>query len=287
MTLVNSVRFQAPARNAKSPLFLGCPAKAGMLFLCGMLTIDTAFAGDYPSETTSDWDTVLGIGLIAKPTFSGSNRYNLAPIPLVNIKWKDMVSVGYDGINLYWHQDEFRIGAGLVIDQGRDTQHSGTISLRSGDERLRGLGKIDISPGVRVFASYQFGVVNFDVSATQYEGKQNKGLTASLGVSAPFRFDSQFTVTPHAGATWADRKYNQTYYGVTAVQSLNSSFPEFSAHSGMHDVNAGLTLTYAFSEHWFSSVDVSAKQLLGDARRSPISFSDSSVTGMTTIGYHF
>lgn len=246
-----------------------------------------AYADDYGAKLYSAWDVNVGAGALVRPTFSGSDRYTSAPLPLVDIKWHDMISLGYNGLDLYWHRDAFQIGAGLAIDPGRDTRHANTVSMMPTDERLSGMGKIDISPGLKVFASYQLGAINLAVSAVKYQGNQNKGLTAHFGVSAPLRLGAGFTLTPHAAATWADRKYTQTYYGVTALQSFRSTFPVFYAKAGMQDVNGGLTLTYAFNRHWYTSFDATATQILGDAKKSPISFSNLSVTGMTSVGYHF
>ncbi|MGB8600824.1 MAG: MipA/OmpV family protein, partial [Rhizomicrobium sp.] len=203
------------------------------------------------------------------------------------IKWNDMVSLGYEGLSLYWHHDNFRIGTGLVIDPGRDTSHVDTISFTAGDERLKGLGKIDLSPGLKVFASYQLSSINFMVSGVKYLGSQNKGIVVNFGASAPLQLGSGFTLTPHAGANWADSKYMQTYYGVTALQSSKSTFAEFDTKAGMRDVNGGITLTYAFNRHWSTSTDFTATQLLGDAKKSPISFSDTGMMVMTAVGYHF
>lgn len=257
----------------------------GAMF-CTVCVVGGANADDN-NVTAKTWDVSLGAGTMARPTFSGSDRYTIAPLPLINIKWNDMVSLGYEGLSLYWHHDNFRIGTGLVIDPGRDTSHVNTISFTTGDERLKGLGKIDLSPGLKVFASYQLSSINFMVSGVKYEGSQNKGIVVNFGASAPLQLGSGLTLTPHAGANWADSKYMQTYYGVTAQQSSKSAFAEFDTKAGMRDVNGGITLTYAFNRHWFTSTDFTATQLLGDAKKSPISFSDTGMMVMTAVGYHF
>ena len=83
------------------------------------------------------WDINLAAGAVLQPTFHGSNRYRVSPIPLVIIRWRDTVSLGADGLNLYWH-DDTRIGGGVSYDGGRQ-DHATNGILSSGDDRLRGL----------------------------------------------------------------------------------------------------------------------------------------------------
>ena len=113
------------------------------------------------------WDINLAVGAAMQPTYQGSDRYRATPVPLVIIRWRDTVSLGVEGLSLYWHHNNLRIGGGVNYEGGRlDHETSGILS--SGDNRLRGLGDINAAVGLRGFVSYKAGPVYLDTSAVKY-----------------------------------------------------------------------------------------------------------------------
>ncbi len=232
------------------------------------------------------WDINLAVGAAMQPTFHGSDRYRATPIPLVIIRWRDTVSLGVEGLSLYWHDNDLRIGGGVNYDGGRlDHETSGFLS--SGDNRLKGLGDIDASVGLRGFVSYKLGPVYWDISATKYLGPQNKGVVVNFGGAAPFALTQRLIFRPHVGATWADDNYMQTFFGVSPLQASRTAFPGFNAGSGLEDINGGLTMVYLFNTHWFGGIDATATRYLDDAARSPITMTRTNATTAMVIGYHF
>jgi outer membrane protein len=230
------------------------------------------------------WDVNLAAGAAMQPTFHGSDRYRATPVPLVIIRWRDTVALGVEGLSLYWHDDNLRIGGGVSYDGGRLDHETGGL-WSNGDNRLRGLGDIDAAVGLRGFASYKLDSVYLDMSVIKYFGDQNKGILANFGASAPLALTQQFIVRPHVGVTWADDNYMQTFFGVSAAS--RSLFPPFSAGAGVEDVNGGLTMVYLLNTHWFLGADASATQYLDQAARSPITISNTNATVAAVIGYHF
>jgi outer membrane scaffolding protein for murein synthesis (MipA/OmpV family) len=238
------------------------------------------------NQQPAPWDINLAVGAAMQPTFHGSDRYRVSPIPLVIIRWHDTVSLGVEGLSVYWHHNDLRIGGGVNYDGGRlDHQTNGVLS--NGDDRLKGLGDVDSAVGLRGFVSYKMGPIYLDTSATKYLGSQNKGLLANLGISAPVSVTKRFILRPHVGGTWADDNYTQTFFGVTSLQASRSMFPEFGAASGVEDINGGLTVIYRLNKHWFWGGDATATQYLDRAAGSPITISDTNATVATVIGYHF
>lgn len=238
------------------------------------------------NQKPAEWDINLAFGAAMLPTFNGSDRYRATPIPLVIIRWRDTVSLGADGLNLYWHHNKLRIGGGVSYDGGR-LDHETNGILNSGDNQLHGLGNIDASVGIRGFVSYNWGPAYLDISATKYIGPQNKGILVTLGAAAPLSLTKRLIVRPHIGITWDDDSYMQTFFGVTPLQSSASIFPQFNAGAGLEDINGGLTVVYHLSQHWFLGADASATQYLADAAKSPITISNTNATVGAVIGYHF
>jgi outer membrane protein len=238
------------------------------------------------NEKPASWDINLAAGAAMQPTFHGSDRYRVTPVPLVIIRWRDTVSLGVEGLSFYWHHNNFRIGGGVNYEGGRlDHEASGILS--SGDNRLRGLGDVDTSVGLRGFVSCKLGPVYLDTSAIKYLGSQNKGVLVNFSASAPLAATKRLIIRPHIGATWADDNYMQTFFGVSPIQASRSIFPPFNASSGLEDVNGGLTVVYLLNKHWFWGADATATQYLDHAAQSPITLTNTNATVATVIGYHF
>ena len=234
-------------------------------------------------EPPGEWDVTLGAAVASRPSFEGSDRSIVRPLPFVTVRWRDAISLGEGGLSVTAHLKNFRFGGGLMVDPGRKDHSSGGI-FESGDDRLKGLGTIRASPGFRAFASARLSLFNFEVSAVK---SLNHGVTGSLGLSAPLPLGKKLILMPHVRATWADGQYMQTYFGVTPVQAGASIFPSFNAGSGFKDVRAGANLIWRINNHWFAGTDIGVTRLLGDAALSPISLRDTNVTVMGMAGYRF
>lgn len=236
------------------------------------------------------WDVKLGAGLMVAPKYEGSNHYTVFPMPYFAISWRDRVSLGPEGLNInLLREPNHRFGVGLTYNPGRDERGSSFFgtSLSGPDERLRGLGDIDPALGIRAFGSYKISPVLFRASFTKYTGDQNDGMLVNLGISLPYHVLKKLILNPGISTTWADHNYMQTFFGVTPQQSASSGLSAFNARSGFKDVTAALIAVYQFDRHWFLSVNAGIKQLLGDAKKSPITESGTSATFGTTVGYHF
>jgi outer membrane scaffolding protein for murein synthesis (MipA/OmpV family) len=64
-------------------------------------------------------------------------------------------------------------------------------------------------------------------------------------------------------------------------------FPAFKASDGLENANAGVTLVYFLTSHWFVGMDASTVVYLGSAAKSPITISNTNATVASVIGYHF
>ncbi len=241
---------------------------------------------DMPDYGKKTWDITVGGGAAVRPTFEGSDRSRVSPLPYIDVTYDDMISLGVNGLNAYWHNNNIRVGGGVTFDGGRkDSKGNGIFN--EGDDRLKGLGNIDSAVGFKGFASYDFGLFNVGASVTKFTGTQNDGLLVDFGAELPYKVTDKLMVITHIGATWADDSYMKTFFGVTPVQAAHSRFKKFSAGAGLKDVGAGVNVRYQFNEHWFAGAIADVKELNGDASKSPISFSDTNESFLAFVGYHF
>jgi outer membrane scaffolding protein for murein synthesis (MipA/OmpV family) len=266
--------------------------------LAGTLPSGVALAGEddgpAPTATKSSgrWDVTLGIGAGTHPTYEGSDRHVVAPVPYIDINYGDWLSLGPDGLSAYWRKGDLRMGGGITRHgERRDSDTNGIID--QGDDRLKGLGTIDSAIGLKLFVSYMFGRVNVSGSVTRFHGSskngapKNDGTLVKIGAATPFQVTDKLTITAAVGTTWADEKYAQTFFGVTDVQSRRSRFTPFKAGSGLKDVDLDIGVSYRFNEHWSMLTLLQAKSLRGDAADSPITYSDTNVSFIATINYRY
>jgi outer membrane scaffolding protein for murein synthesis (MipA/OmpV family) len=214
-----------------------------------------------------DWDVVLGAGGEYKPLYDGAELTRKQAGPVINVRYKDIAfaSVGEGlGINLI-HGKHYRGGIALGYDLGR---------LVSNDVgHLHGLGDIGRAPDVKVFASYVLSksfplVVRGDVR--QIVGGAD-GMLADLGAYLPIPASSKrLIVLVGPSYTYADHRYMQKVFGVTATQSIASRYPVYGAHAGSDAVGFGFSATGFVTEHWLINMDAAVNRLLGSARGSPI-----------------
>lgn len=231
------------------------------------------------------WVVTLGAGAVVRPTFEGSDRYFVSPVPFVSITYKDMISLDTSGLNAYWRKGGLQVGGGLAFSLGR--RQGGNSLFTPGDERLNGLGDIPASPGLRAFAKYQLGPVVLGTTLTKYLAEGNNGLLIDVLVEAPYRLSERTTITGRLFATWADQSYMQTWFGVTQAQSISSGYSIYQADSGVKNVGLGLGLRYQLSARWMLSAEGRLSRLTGSADTSPITVSNVNAVFATVLGYRF
>ncbi|WP_243468883.1 MipA/OmpV family protein [Paraburkholderia sp. PGU19] len=232
------------------------------------------------AQPVSKWKIGVGPGLIITPQYPGSHELRYIPYPALDISWDDRVfSQGPDvlGLNVLRSKD-YHVGAALSFDfQSRQEKD---------DPHLHGLGNVDGSPKLKVFADYT--VWAFTGSVALYQDLaghgQGKYVTTDLYASLPAG-GWLFSVGP--GFTWADALYTRTFFGVSSKQSSASGLPAFNTGAGVRDVHLNGYVSYDFSKHWTSSVAVTLGRLQHYAADSPITERRTELNVLASVNYKF
>jgi outer membrane scaffolding protein for murein synthesis (MipA/OmpV family) len=95
------------------------------------------------------------------------------------------------------------------------------------------------------------------------------------------------TVSVSAGIGFANRAYQQSYFGVTVRQAAASGNSPYYPDAGVKDVRVGARWNWALSPSWMLTSSVQAARLTGDARRSPLVERPTNVTVSTAFAYRF
>ncbi|MBW8860423.1 MAG: MipA/OmpV family protein, partial [Caulobacter sp.] len=96
---------------------------------------------------------------------------------------------------------------------------------------------------------------------------------------------SQFTLIPALGVTWADGKYNDRYFGVSAREAALSGLPQFTAGAGFKDASARLTATHRLTDRITLIASGGVSQLLGDVKDGPFVQKTRQPHGMVALTY--
>jgi MipA family protein len=251
----------------------------------------------------SPWSVSLGLFVTSSPEYEGGKKRVTSALPDFNLSYrtKDFgtFGVGSKSRGASWtiiDKEEYSFGIAIGGDAGRTDKKDGT-AFRPGSKRLLGLGEIKSSAEFGVFGHIVAGIpINLQIMKGAGDGKADSkdfsikghgGTRAELGVEIPWKITEQITLSFSSSLSWADKKYTQTYFGVTSAQAARSNFKEYNAKGGIKSVNFGVGLNYQFDKNWSANAGLSYSQLQGNAAKSPIIEKKSQPSALIGIGYTF
>ncbi|AKJ27526.1 MipA/OmpV family protein [Caldimonas brevitalea] len=237
-----------------------------------------------PSPATSpatqkNWSVMLGVGATWTPDYQGSEDHSTSAIPLLHATVK--TSIGRFGlgdipgprgpfVTYTFHESaQWSLGVGMGREPGRrERDASGSTP---GSETLRGMGEIDSATAYGLFAIYRLegwrltGVWR-GVSRSDGHG----GRLADVQLSYTLPAIGRLVPEVSGGFTWADDRYMQSLFGVSAEQSARSGYAVYSAGSGVRDYSATLGARYRVTPEVVLLGRLGVSRLAGDAANSPI-----------------
>lgn len=231
----------------------------------------------------------IGLGLASVPTYEGSpNRRTLAgPDLTLSYRSRDAGTVEFGQRGLVWNAVEsgrFKFALVAQFDPGRKDKDTSTVNPTPGDKRLAGMGKVPSSTEAGVGIGY--GPVML-VARQSLSERGAKGTQADLTVEMPWALSDRLGLRIALGATWADRDYMQTYFGVTAAQAQATSFAVYTPKSGCRKVDASVGAEYAMAPSWKLQANVGFSRLGDVAAASPIVGRRNGASAALGVAYEF
>ena len=255
------------------------PARISLLLASAGALVLPAEAAPGAEAGRDDWSFVLGGGAMVAPSYEGSDKFSVSPLPFVSINWRDRVFLDMEhglGVNVV-RTDALRLGVSVGFAPGRNEDD---------DDHLKGLGDIDAAARGHIFGSYSFGKLQLGVDvAKDFGGSDGVQVRPELSVKVPL--SESWTLSSGVSATWADDSTMQSFFGVSASQSRKSGLERFDAGAGFKSVNLRLGLNWAVSESWFATAHAGVGVLLGDAADSPVTESRVQPSVGLAVGYRF
>lgn len=200
---------------------------------------------------------ILGLGVANSPEYDGSDTSKTGVVPLVDISKGRFFANMSDGLGVTaFEAGDFRLGAGLVY--------------LSGFDRPASLASVSGSAGARLFAAWERDGFGARIGVTQIVSGDLDGMTADANLSYRYIVTPRFSLIPSIGATWANEKFNQSYFGISPAEAAQAGIATYAADAGVNKVSIGLTATYRLTERVNLTASARASRLQGDARDSPL-----------------
>jgi outer membrane scaffolding protein for murein synthesis (MipA/OmpV family) len=212
----------------------------------------------------------LGAAGVYRPEFKGSKDYEFKPLPFVGLRYgRGDYYVALEGGALRANVlpgGFMEFGPVLAYERGRKDDIKNLA--------VRRLGEIDAAVNAGVFARKRFdvagGTLGIQAEALTDTGKVHKGVFATVGLDYDRTLNDRWSVGADLSTTWADRKYMQTYYGVSGAGALASGLSPYVAKAGIEKVEVGASLRYRISDRWSALAHGSYGRLVDSAADSSI-----------------
>ena len=239
-------------------------AGASDIFNSAIGTVSDGFDYIWPDDLPiEDFSLRLGAGIGTTPDYLGSNDYRLRIIPLVDFRYKDILALKGNRLQVnILHRKHIKAGPLLVLQFGREEKRNAILT---------GLGDISdaVLAGGFVEGSYKgmFGSVEF-----------RQALGGGQGASARFMlaqglYQSKSKKTRLIAAirsNWNSRRWNQINFGVTPGQAFDSGLAAYAPGGGFSKLEIDILGRRQVTERWYLEWIVGYARLLGDAADSPL-----------------
>lgn len=229
-----------------------------------------------------EWRFTIGGGGLFAPTYLGSNNYELDPLPILDIRYRDRVFLSTrDGLgaNLL-PRGNWRAGPVLKYRHGRD---------QDDDAALHGLGDVDPAGEIGGFVHYDLRPFTMGAEVRQGFGG-HEGMIGDLFFTWTTLFNDRTQLSLGPKVTLGSSDFTESYFGIDANQAARSGYQRYEADGIFVSYGLGASLTYQLGDGWALGGFAGVDRLEGDAADSPIVDQAGSATqgrvGLS-IGYSF
>ncbi|MDM0002281.1 MipA/OmpV family protein [Variovorax sp. J22P240] len=256
--------------------------------LAATLTAQDALAQARLEQVTDDsWRFSAGLGVFSRPKYPGSGDTQVVAVPLVTANFGRYFIGGTPGAGF-----PFGVGFNLIQDDnwrfGVALGGELTKPRKATDAPiLNGWGDISETALGSVFAAYSLDWLTVRGFLVSDIGGNDQGTRFALDLEGKYQLSERLTLSAGPGLTWANGKYTQTFFGISARQSLIAGIPPYSAGSGLNTVRFSVGAQYQLSPQWSLGASVTAAWLQGDAENSPITEDKSQNTYGIFASYRF
>lgn len=240
------------------------------------------------ATTAAEPGATVGVGIAIGPEYYGAKKERFLLAPFFSYRNANGFYAGTnEGVGFSTKVDSFLLGAGVGYRAGR-ADSSEDWSFKRGSDDLKGMGDIPGALTARLKGGYQFGSgATVSLSSELALNHRETGNTYTLGLKLPLYESKSDQFSLNMGATYGDRKFNQSNFGVTAAQSAASGYSAFNAKAGFEQISSTVGWNHVISKNWSVTSRVGVTHLVGDAADSPIVKKKTNPVAMASFNYSF
>lgn len=245
----------------------------------------------WPWQAANAWGTLLlidsppaaarlsiGPSAWSMPAYPGSRAARALVIPGIDYQTPSGLFASTD-LGLGWNlsrRSDIQSGVRLWPQFGRE-----------GTQGPRGLNGIGTRIQGQGFLNYQAAEALLLQSTLSYgAGRRHDGAQFEFGATSGVPIGPDLLGIGVA-ASYANRSFRQSYFGVSSSESIISGLPATTLGSGWQDVSLTLSAEHKLSDKWRISGQFIAARLVGEAARSPITRSRSQLASSVTLWRDF
>jgi outer membrane scaffolding protein for murein synthesis (MipA/OmpV family) len=205
----------------------------------------------------------IGGGALYAPTYLGSDRYDVDPIPLFDLRYADRVFLSTRdglGLNLLEPGSNWRAGPVVKYRMARD---------QDDDRALRGMGDVDAAGEAGGYVHYDLRPFTMGAELRQGFGGHD-GVIGDLFVTWSTRLSDSLLLTVGPKATMASRDFTETYFGVTAAQAARTGYRAYAPDGPFMSYGLGASLRYRVNDYLSLGGFAGIDRIAGDAADSPL-----------------
>lgn len=248
-------------------------------------------------------DMYAGLGVVSGPRYEGADSRRTRALPVLQVQWSNGIFIS--GMSAGMHlsaNPTIEYGPLLAIHPRRTESGTGgeigdvagasllpTAMRAFSDNPLAGMEEIRTRPEAGAFFNYYLSPsLRLTSSVLAGAGNDRNGVRGEIGIQRlAMELAPHHTLSVSAGLGFANRAYQQSYFGVTEAQALASGNPPYRPDGGLKDLRIGARWNWALSPSWMLTSSLQATRLAGDARHSPLVERPTNVTVSTAFAYRF
>ncbi len=218
----------------------------------------------------------ISAGVISTPTFVGDDESQTIILPNVSVKYGDFFSASLYGVEyVARRKGDWRFGTAVSYDFGRaeSAENNPLYVAASPSTDLQGMGDIDGTFEIGGFVQYKVKSYSAKLKVLQGLNGGHDGLKGEASAS----YSGQVNVLPlplfySVGPTisFGNDTYNNTFFGVSADQSVASGLNQYDADAGINSVGFKATAILPLSRNTSIISFIEYSQLTGDAKDSSL-----------------
>jgi outer membrane protein len=259
-------------------------------------------------------DMYVGLGVMSSPRYEGGRERRVRAVPVIQVEWSNGVFISGTSAGMHLSSNPaVEYGPLLSFKPRRSASGDGlgAIGPTNSTSNADVMQPPTISNGFPVFINkvnplagvepvpsrlQAGGFLNYYITPTLRlansvlagSGRDRNGVLWNVDLQTMARpVSARHAVSLSAGLTFANRNYNDSYFGVTLQEAYRSRIDTSAPGGGLNDVHASVRWNWSLSPSWMVTSGVRAWRLQGDAKNSSLAQRPTNFTVSTGLAYRF